>query len=64
MAILRLPSWTSRSRPTSRSSRIWEVILPAGREPFMLSPPRGRAGASLESIPHVKVIRWPCADAE
>lgn len=45
---------------------IWEVILTGG-DPFMLSPRRAaELTRELESIPHVKVIRWhtrmPIAD--
>ncbi len=37
---------------------IWEVILTGG-DPFMLSPRRVRALMhELETIPHVKIVRW------
>ncbi len=37
---------------------IWEVILTGG-DPFMLSPRRIRAlMQGLQSIPHVKIVRW------
>lgn len=52
-----------RSRP-----EIWEVVVTGG-DPFMLSAARAQAlTRQLESIPHVRIIRWhtrmPVADPE